>query len=289
MIDLVRLYSKRLLQPYVGVVQVADLGWARALSLDGVNWAIRYSRDENKQTRHGRFSHDPRVNLSMIVTTDGNSPKTRVIRPNLDPEQVRLDSQRVFDVICDTQVPFEAADCYEYWLLDGSDESPLALLHSCLKAEEMRLPVPPPEWFTISAVELAIPDPDPEPQEPSTYQPPVNHRLQQLVEMRAGNSPRAAWFDRRESSTVYFPPCLIRDEWDDPEYQRLCTAYLERLAPRLLMIDGLPGMVRQRLEQAACEYVFDVDEFYPLYPDVINNSILNVARVEARLRRSNET
>ena len=115
-----------------------------------------------------------------------------------------------------------------------------------------------------------------------------NYRLQKQVEERAGNKPRAAWFERTEPVTDDFPPCLIRDEWEDPECQRVCDLYLQRLAPRLLMMAGLPRAVRQRLEQAACEHVFEVEQFYSLYPEVVDDSLLTTARVEARLRRANE-
>ena len=54
------------------------------------------------------------------------------------------------------------------------------------------------------------------------------------------------------------------------------------------MLHGLPRKVRQRLEQTARDYVFDVEKFYPLYPEVVDNSRLNTARVEARLRHANE-
>ncbi len=283
---MIRVYSKRLLLPYVGVVQVAEMGWARALSLDGKNWAIRYAQDENQKTLNAPFCHDPRVNPAFIVTIEGDQLKTRVIRPTLEPERVRSDSQRLFKAISTARVPFEAADRYEYWLLDGSDESPLALLHSCVNEEDIRRPVPPPEWLPIPAAQLAVPDPDSALQ--AAYQPPVNYRLQQLVENRAGSKPQAAWFERLEQTADDFPPCLIRDEWEDPECQRLCDLYLQRLAPRLLMMDGLPLTVRQRLEQAASDYVFEIEKFYHLYPEVVDNSLLNTARVEARLRRANE-
>jgi hypothetical protein len=283
---MIKVYSKRLLQPYVGVVQVTDMVWARALSLDGKNWAIRYAQDESQDTLNEPFGHDPRVNPALIVTIEGDQHKTRVIRSSLEPERIRSDNQRLFKAISTARVPFEAADRYEYWLLDGSDESPLALLHSCVYEEDMKRPVPPPEWLPIPAAQLAVPDPDSGAQ--AADQPPVNYRLQQIVESRAGSKPRAAWFDRLKTTADDFPPCLVREEWEDPECQRLCDLYLQRLAPRLLMIDGLPLTVRQRLEQVACDYVFDIEKYYPLYPEVVDNNRLNTARVEARLRRADE-
>jgi len=280
-----KLYSKRLLQPYVGVVQIADFDWARALTLDGVNWSIRYTNNENKTTRHARYSHDPRVNLTMIVNTEGDQPKMRVIRRHSSNEKLLSDSQRMFDVLKHSQIPFRAADNYEYWLLDNNDDSPVALLHSCLHADHMSLPVPPAEWLSIPAAELSIPYPDVN--ESSDYRLPVNAYLQQIIEDCAGTKPKTAWFNRRIDSDTYFPPCLIRDNWDSPQNQQISELYLNRIAPRLLMIDGLSHAVRQYLEKKASKYAFDVDTFFPLYPEVLDKRFLKAARVEARLRRTN--
>lgn len=54
------------------------------------------------------------------------------------------------------------------------------------------------------------------------------------------------------------------------------------------MMQGLPRPVRQRLEQAARDHVFDVERFYPLYPEVVDKRLLTAARVEARLRRASQ-
>jgi hypothetical protein len=282
---MIRFYSKRLLLPYVGVVQVVELGWARALSLDGKNWAIRYARDENKQTQNWPLSHDPRVIVSLMVNIEEDMPKIRGRNHSMDPEILHADSQRFFEAMRNARLPFEAADRYEYWLLDGSDKSPLALLHSCVYEEEMKRHVPPPEWMAIAAAELPVQDPVPP--DDSFYKPPVNYRLQEFVEVRAGSKPQAAWFKRTDPATDDFPPCLLSDQWSDPEGQRLCDLYLQRLAPRLLMLHGLPRAVRQGLEQTARDYVFDVERFYPLYPEVVDDSPLDAARVEARLRHAN--
>jgi hypothetical protein len=232
-----RLYSKRLLLPYIGVVQVAELDWARALSLDGKHWAVRYARDEVEKIRNSPLRYDPRVNCSLVVTIDGEQVQNRITNRYLDSEQARSDGQRLYEAIADTRVPFEAADRYEYWLLDGKDERPLALLHTCVDEEEMQLPVPEPEWQAMPAMGLEVPDPDPP--ERDAHPQPVNYRLERLVEARAGYKPQAAWFHRIESATEDFPPLLLREDWEDEEGQRLCELYLRRLAPRLLMLSGL--------------------------------------------------
>jgi hypothetical protein len=281
-----RLYSKRVLLPFVGVVQVADLGWARALSLSGTTWTVRYRQHENKQTRKGHLNYDPRVNIGLMLSIENDQVKYRALRTDLDPGKSQIDSQRIFEAIQSAHIPFEAADHYEYWLLDGEDESPLALLQTCADESEMQSHTPHPVWRAIAAAELPVPDPMAKDQ--AFYQPPVNYRLQQIVEKRAGSKPRGAWFKRTHSDLEQFPPCLIKQDWDDAEGQRLCDLYLERLAPRLLMLDGLPEKIRQRLEKAASEHVFEVDDFYPLYPEVVDDALLNTARVEARLRRANQ-
>lgn len=43
---MVRMYSRRLLCPYVGVIQVAGLNHVHALSLDGENRAFCYALSE---------------------------------------------------------------------------------------------------------------------------------------------------------------------------------------------------------------------------------------------------
>ena len=279
-----KLYSKRVLLPFVGVVQVADLGRVRALSLDGINWTVRYQHLENDQTRRGLFNYDPRVNIALMLNIEQGQLKYRVIRTDLDPDQSAIDSQRLFEIIQSARIPFEATDRYEYWLLDGKDETPLALLHSCVDEAEMESYTPHPVWRAIPAAELPVPDSVA--QDEAFYQPPVNYRLQQFIETQAGSKARGAWFNRSNTKSEHFPPCLIKTNWDDAESQRLCDLYLQRLAPRLLMLAGLPGKVRQRLEIAASQHAIEVDSFYRLYPEVIDDDVLEAARVEARLRQA---
>jgi hypothetical protein len=282
------MYSRRLLQPYVGVIQVADMDRARALSVDGENWAIRYALADNAQMQDMPPSGDPRINYSPVATVEQGRLKTHAVHTILDPGEVRSAIHQLYEALTTVEVPFEAADHYEYWLLDDRDGSPLALLHSALEAREMQQPPPYPTWLAMPAVQLEIQEPE-RIQTQINYMPPINHRLQLQVEERAGYKPHGAWFKRPDPAADDFPPCLVREDWDDEQQQQVCERYIHRLAPRLLMMQGLSPSVRHRLEQCACEYVFDVERFYPLYPEVVDNSRLNAARVEARLRRANDT
>jgi hypothetical protein len=136
----------------------------------------------------------------------------------------------------------------------------------------------------MPASELKVEPPEP-PQD--VYVPPVNYRLERMVAERAGARPKAGWFERRDAPGVNFPPCLIREDWQDTQQQVLCDLYIRRLAPRLLMLQGLPLPVRNRLEQAAREHVFEIERFHALYPEVVDHRLLTAARVEARMRRAN--
>jgi hypothetical protein len=282
---MIRMYSKRLLAPFVGVIQVAEIGRARALNADGENWAIQYALSDDTGSRTNKHVTDPSSHYSLVATIEHGQLEPRAVHPFLDPVDVRSAIEHLFGAVTVARIPFAAADRYEYWLLDRADERPLALLYSSVDEQDMALPPPPPVWLAIPAAQLDVQAPEPA---QNTYVPPVNYRLQKLVEERAGTKPRAAWFERPDPATDDFPPCLIREDWESEERQRLCDLYIQRLAPRLLMMHGLSKSDRHRLEQAARDFVFDVERFYPLYPEVVDTSLLTAARVEARMRRAAE-
>lgn len=279
---MIQLYSKRLLYPFIGVVQVAEAGRARAMSPDGIRWAIQYAvtEDAGQKKREGLL--DQARHFAIVATVDDGQLNRSGLRPHLDTADVRASIEQLYETIVEANLPFPAADRFEYWLLDPADDSPLALLHSCIQREEMAT-VPRASWVAMTAAQLEVPDPD---ADPNTYVPPVNYRLQQMVDERAGRKPKAAWFERKVSDDHRFPPCLIREDWDSEQQRNLCGRYINRLAPRLLMIHGLPKTVRSRLERVACEYALEVEQFFPLYPEVEDESLMNAVRVEAKLRRA---
>lgn len=283
---MIRMYSKRLLMPFVGVIQVAEMGRARALSADGENWAIQYALSDDRRRRTSKHTTDPSSHYSLVATIEHGRLETHAVHPFLDPADVRTATHQLFEAVTTAQVPFAAADRYEYWLLDHIDDRPLALLQSSVDEEDMALPPPHRVWLAMPAAQLYVESPEPA---QDTYVPPVNYRLQKLVEERAGTKPRAAWFERRVAAADDFPPCLIREDWANEDRQQLCDLYIRRLAPRLLMIHGLSQSVRHRLERAARAHVFDVERFYPLYPEVVDKGLIDAARIEAQLRRATDS
>lgn len=288
---MIRMYSRRLLLPFVGVVQVAETGRARALSMDGQYWSIQYMLPSEPRVQTAGARVDPGSTYTRIVgynyaavgTVKEGRLEHHPVHPALDVDEVRAAANRLFELVTAARLPFEAADRYEYWLLDARDETPLALLYTSVDERERALTPPRPEWHPMPASELKVQPPEP-PQD--VYVPPVNYRLERMVAERAGGRPRARWFDRTDPVGGDFPPCLIREDWQDEQQRVLCDLYLRRLAPRLLMLPGLPHPVRHRLEQAAREYVFEIERFHALYPEVVDHRLLTAARVEARMRRA---
>ncbi len=273
-----------MLPPYSGFVQIAETDRARAQSFDGVSWEIHYlpgnDRPDGQQREKGYVMNN---GFFRVAHLQNNRLKPYVLPSCLDSNEIADCIEELSGFLSSAQLPFPAADMFEYWLLDGNDGSPLALIFSCCDESQMANFPPQTEWTALPHSKLKIENTD---GEQARSEPPVNHRFQHLVARRAGAKPRAAWFNRSQDQTSAFPCCMVRDDWQHQAEQDLCQRYLQRLAPRLLMLQGLAHDDRAQLENAAKEYAMEVDDYFPLYPEVIDQRQMAAIRVEARLRRA---
>ena len=142
-----------------------------------------------------------------------------------------------------------------------------------------------PEWTALPAAVMPI---EMSEDEKSYSSAPVNYRLERLVAERAGNNPKAQWFTRRYTEDETFPTLMLREDWQEEESNDLCQRYLKRQSPRLLMLQGLSQELRTQLEINAKSHALEVERFYSLYPEIIDQALMNSIRVEARLRRATE-
>jgi hypothetical protein len=278
---MVQAYSKRLLSPFTGQVQIVETDQARALTLDGNNWELQFRLS---------LGRGPVADQQQSVMKH-NYVRVAIIRPSgirhmplphyLETDVVEAQVQELAAYIDEVSVPLPPADMHEYWLLDGSDKQPLALIFSCLHAEEMPSFPHRPEWMATPAAIMEVAR---IPEEEKHYVPPVNYRLEHLVNERAGRHPRARWIRRREGQPESFPACLVREDWESEDDRRLCQRYIERQAPRLLMLHGLKHEDRLRLEDYARQNALEVERFFPLYPAVADDELMSAICVEARLR-----
>ncbi len=278
---MIQAYSKRLLSPYKGMVQIVETERARALTLEGTDWAIQFRMDTGHSGQRDGTGPPPKKQYIRVANIDGSEIQRLKLPYHLDDGMVEQQVLVLADYVKDATLPFPPADEYEYWLLDEKNEQPLALIYSCVKAEEMAMYPRQLEWTATPASLSAV---EKTPEELKVYTPPVNYQLEQLVNARAGRNPRAAWMKRRDSLNYDLPPCLVSEIWEEEEHQRLCRRFIARLAPRLLMLHELEPHDRLRLEQEAKAHALEVDRFFPLYPAVADEKLMSSIRVEARLR-----
>lgn len=268
---MIRTFSKKLLPPYSGQVQLAESDTYRALTIDGQIWEIQY------------------VNRShvRVATLSSKEIKTYAENPALMQQEI-VDDQIIdmLSFLANVALPFPSTDVYEYWLLDAAEEKPLALIFSCTEQTQIDKFPARAEWTALPAAVMPVAKTA---QEEKDQTPPVNYRLELLVSERAGYRRKAAWFNRHEQHSFEFPSCMVREDWQEPLSQELCQRYIERQAPRLLMLHGLIETNRARLEQWCRPQAMEVARFSGLYPEIIDQNLMNSLRVEARLRSATET
>jgi hypothetical protein len=135
---------------------------------------------------------------------------------------------------------------------------------------------------------------------------PHQEILNRCVRKAASARPRAQWFRReatgnglgagghgieseligRQIEAAWFPELLVRDEWDSELELGLVRDYHDWLAPALLTHGNIRRTTRERLERAACAQAEKLYRVRHLLPQVINNDLVEVALVEAMLRRT---
>ena len=276
---MIKTYSKRLSPPYSGQMQIVESERARAVTMDCEIWEIHFIHAYSGGNTVDDKS--PRRVFKRVAMMKHSDLENILQRTSTENEKV---DERILELVShlvNARIPFPAQDIYEYWLLDYLDESPLALIFTCTDADQMPTFPNHPVWTALQGAVMPICATEDEQQRSEL---PVNYRLEQLVAERAGKKPRARWFKRREHEPDTFPTFLVREDWEEEYQQDLCQRYLDRQAPRLLMLHGLEQEDRKRLEIAAKPNVLEVERFYPLYPEVVDEKLMNAMRVEARLR-----
>ena len=205
-------------------------------------------------------------------------------------------------------IPFPFADIYELWLLDPSG-MPLALLNSCIDEQDIVLDYIP-DWcacyechnsFFSSAIKPDIVD--------SSGTLSVGEYLTRYINRLAGNNPVSQWFKRhadgsghacsgvnlnesfasRELDSSAFSPFFINDGLHDETHRRLIKDFIDWQAPCLLLLQNLNEEQRKYFEIRARKRALEVEKQHRFYPDIIDQSQINAARIEAKFRKSNDT
>lgn len=277
---MIKSYSQRITPPYSGLVQIVESEQARATSMDGITWEFYFLAtlpgQDGKPDRHYQRRYSP---VALI-----DSLEIKKITQQALPEYENMD-ERVLELIlfiAEAKLPFAPVDTFEFWLLDAEDNSPLALIFSCIEPDQMEAFPNKTEWTSLPAAVMAI---EKTAEELENGVPPVNARFESIVRERAGYYPKAKWFQRHDGEAGFFPPLLVKEDWQQAEHIDLCERYIQRKASRLLMLHGLQPDDRKRLERAAKKHVFETERFSACYPEIIDQKLMNSILVEARLRR----
>ncbi|MGI9227355.1 MAG: hypothetical protein ACR2PU_01050 [Gammaproteobacteria bacterium] len=291
---MIKTYSQRLLPPYYGQAQIAESERARALTIDGQSWEIQFllegksnlnssNQEANNQAQSTKLSYRRAVTISDSDIKQKNIGQQKIGNDNQQTVDERI--LELTDFLADITLPFPVADTFEYWLLDAKDQTPLALIFSAKDPEQMKAYPSRPEWTALPAAVMPI---ELRQDEKSHSTSPVNYRFERLVAERAGINPKAKWYIRRLNEEQSFPSFMVREDWHDDESNDLCQRYLTRQSPRLLMLHDLNQEQRKQLEINSRPHSLEVERFYPLYPEVVDQVLMNAILVEARLRGASE-
>lgn len=299
-------YSQRMLNPFRGSMNCVTYRSADAVSADGVHWDIYVSNEELvKDLPDGR-----RPQISDIRF--GNWSHRRGLRrgprfPSDDFLRMEALGQKVYEYLLEIhdQIPFPFRDNIELWLLDR-EQRPLVLLDSTLALEDMDLDQSL-RWtagldcrhsFTSTAVgALGIDD---------RLTGAVADYLTNYINGLAGDEPSAQVFQRhadghgtaiaavnlegklstRTLDGCNFPDALINENNHDEMHRQLIADFIRWQAPWQLLLPIADADQRSQLEQHARVQPLKVARQYLLYPEIVDQALIDAARVEARLRES---
>ncbi len=281
-----RYYSMRRFSPYQGTVQIVETPGFRAITSDGVTWRVQFLNQRSRFTSYAVWRADG----------SGNLIETRHTGEFIQAMQNH------------PPFPFPPADNLELWLLDAKQRKPLAILASTLGHI-----TPPRAVDTVWHAALAGDDGFMAPSltaadrgATATTHIPHHEVLSRCVQKAAGPLDRAQWFRRegdgsgtglhgnrldpaqigRRLRRDAFPELLLREEWEDERERNLVHDYHDWQAPKLLTHRDLRPATRDRLERAACRQAEKLYQARHFLPEIVNRDLLNVAFVEAVIRRS---
>ncbi len=257
-------------------MQVVESDRARALTLDSDTWEIQFL--------HSTANHSQGLKRSYmrVATIKDSDIRQKNYGSSLDDGK-EIDERiiELLNYVSDATLPFQSADKFEFWLLDAKDNAPLALIYTCIHEEQKSSFPERAEWTALPAAVMPIERSD---EEKSREYAPINYQLECLVSERAGFNAKAQWFTRQYTEDESFPALMLREDWQEEESHQLCQRYLQRQSPRLLMLHGLSQELRKQLEINARAHALEVERFYRLYPDIVDQALIDAIRVEARLR-----
>lgn len=301
-------YAIRLLNPFHGVAQVLEASQARAVSVDGINWRIQI-RSEIYKTPWSSLAIPAGYDRFFVygVWSQRDGLARIPVHPSLYQEHVEQATQDLISHLTDTDQtpPYPLRDRFELWLMEADASRPVALLASQTAQED----IPAQKQLHWAATENTdVPftsEAFAADQARATIKGQTQDWLLRIIKQRCKRPFQGLWIERHDDGsgsvlcnhvgkttrrnefvpTEYFPDCLLDEHWQDSQAQQLVTDYLHWQAPLLLMLP-LPAQRRRELEQQAQARPLSVHTYHRLYPEIVDQVLLNKILVEAVLRKS---
>lgn len=274
-------YALRRFTPYQGVVQVVDVGNARAYSTDGRHWTVRLQG----------------INAGFGATD-----------ANCEPAATADDLMKALNGR--PPLPFPQQDRVELWLLQKATGLPLALIKTRRSLDEIDA-VKEPSWRPFLTTDSgfvcdSLGSQQPVQPDNRAFVVRAQDVLEREVNLAARPLPALQWFQRlddgsgigwdglrveqhwmgRRLPSDAFPELLVSDVWDDDLMRTLVRDYHAWHAPLLLAHQNLSPGTRRWLERAAQRRPLRLLDNYAMFPEVLDQDAMQVALVSAKLMQS---
>jgi len=283
-------YSIRRVNPFLGVLQVIETPGGRALTTNGVTWNIEL-RTERKDGWGSLNKDNKRLafyRYGIWSDADGLVLLSRYSQVASDPHLAEHCDQVIKSIQHRSgQLPFPLQDNKELWLFDELEKRPLALLATA--SSKSVAPKPEPKYWSACQGNSGL---------AGQHRFLEADKLEESVERRAGFNIHKRWIirDSEGAGTVVdenmlldreqFPVFLLREDWESDEEQQRAHDYLCWITPALLTLQNLEDSERQRMEPNVVNQSISIEHHWRLFPKIIDQDIINVARTQSRLQHA---
>lgn len=292
----VHCYAVRRVNPFRGVMQIIESSEGRAMSCNGIVWEIQVRATQVCSTRVSIEDDCDNEKVKKTFYRFGMwSMKDGLMKRSNSP----VDDQDYFELSskCDALtgylveycklLPFTLEENLELWLFDKDSLQPLVLLSSVTHGAN--LPSPEPEYWSACIGPGGT---------SSQHRFPRADDLEAMVKQRAGDCIHKHWVRRladgngvMETTGETIPakllPALLLDEnWMDKQQKQCVSDYIRWISPSLLTLQHLDMATRVRIENSLNVQAISIEHHWHLYPEVIDQKLLNAARVQNKIEQS---
>lgn len=308
-----RMYRRRQLGPFEGLVIQLDADFGYAQSFDSVEWRIFTAYMQRPHVPHrqqygtggqqafyaiGPFApHDAYIQYALYGKWSSKAGLTRYpMELALPIAEMQFQGQRLTEhlLTADLERDFPHLDHYELWSLDSANQ-PACLLRSALDPPHLDATKHghPEAWTGFARGDLSFRS-----NTLSAMQPKVTQHhhiwLEQRINAALPSPAKAQWFvrhtdgsaeglvainvedslHRRELTSEDFPELLLKTHWEDPILTQVVSEFLLARSPWLLCLGQMSDSTRAELEKAARHYPAEVKMLYKTYPKIIDQNLL---------------